>query len=68
MALNMTLSGKEFQCFRKSIDTYSVLGPWLVTPDEIIDPNRLDLWLKVNGQIRQQSNARHLVYDIARLM
>ena len=68
MALDMTLRGKEFQCFRKSIDTYSVLGPWLVTPDEITDPNRLDLWTKVNGQIRQQSNTRHLVYDIARLI
>ena len=68
MALDMTLRGKEFQCFRKSIDTYSVLGPWLVTPDEIADPNQLDLWLKVNGQMRQQSNTRHLVYDIARLI
>ena len=53
MALDMTLRGKEFQCFRKSIDTYSVLEPWLVTTDEITDPNRLDLWTKVNGQIRQ---------------
>lgn len=68
MALDMTLRGKEFQCFRKSIDTYSVLGPWLVTPDEIADPNQLDLWLKVNGEVRQQSNTRHLVYDIARLI
>jgi 2-keto-4-pentenoate hydratase/2-oxohepta-3-ene-1,7-dioic acid hydratase in catechol pathway len=68
MALDMTLRGKEFQCFRKSIDTYSVLGPWLVTPDEISDPNQLDLWLKVNGEMRQQSNTRHLVYDIARLI
>lgn len=68
MALDMTLRGKEFQCFRKSIDTYSVLGPWLVTPDEMADPNQLDLWLKVNGTMRQQSNTRHLVYDIARLI
>ena len=68
MALDMTLRGKEFQCFRKSIDSYSVLGPWLVTPDEIADPNQLDLWLKVNGQMRQQSNTRHLVCDIARLI
>jgi 2-keto-4-pentenoate hydratase/2-oxohepta-3-ene-1,7-dioic acid hydratase in catechol pathway len=68
IAFDMTLRGKEFQCFRKSIDTYSVLGPWMVTPDEIADPNQLDLWLKVNGQMRQQSNTRHLVYDIARLI
>jgi 2-keto-4-pentenoate hydratase/2-oxohepta-3-ene-1,7-dioic acid hydratase in catechol pathway len=68
IAFDMTLRGKEFQCFRKSIDTYSVLGPWMVTPDEIADPNQLDLWLKVNGEMRQQSNTRHLVYDIARLI
>lgn len=68
IALDMTLRGTEFQCFRKSIDSYSVLGPWLVTADEISDPNQLDLWLKVNGEIRQQSNTRHLVYDIARLI
>jgi 2-keto-4-pentenoate hydratase/2-oxohepta-3-ene-1,7-dioic acid hydratase in catechol pathway len=68
IAFDMTLRGKEFQCFRKSIDTYSVLGPWMVTADEISDPNQLDLWLKVNGQMRQQSNTRHLVYDIARLI
>ena len=68
VALDMTLRGKEFQCFRKSIDTYSVLGPWMVTADEIADPNQLDLWLKVNGEMRQQSNTRHLVYDIAKLV
>ena len=68
IALDMTLRGPEFQCFRKSIDTYSVLGPWLVTADEIDDPNQLDLWIKVNGEMRQQSNTRHLVYDIARLI
>jgi len=68
VALDMTLRGTEFQSFRKSIDTYAVLGPWLVTADEIGDPNQLDLWLKVNGEPRQQSNTRHLVYDIARLI
>ena len=68
VALDMTLRGTEFQCFRKSIDSYSVLGPWLVTADEVADPNQLDLWIKVNGEMRQQSNTRHLVYDIGRLI
>ena len=68
VALDMTLRGTEFQCFRKSIDSYSVLGPWMVTADEIADPNQLDLWIKVNGEMRQQSNTRHLVYDVARLI
>ena len=68
IALDMTLRGPEFQCFRKSIDTYSVLGPWMVTPDEIADPNALDVWITVNGEMRQQSNTRHLVYGIAKLI
>jgi len=68
VALDMTLRGPEFQCFRKSIDTYSVAGPWLVTADEVADPNSLDLWLTVNGEARQKSNTRFLVYDIARLI
>ena len=68
VALDMTLRGTEFQCFRKSIDSYSVLGPWMVTADEIDDPDQLDLWIKVNGETRQRSNTRHLVYDVARLI
>jgi len=38
IGLDMTVRGPELQCFRKSIDTYSVLGPWLATADEIADP------------------------------
>jgi 2-keto-4-pentenoate hydratase/2-oxohepta-3-ene-1,7-dioic acid hydratase in catechol pathway len=68
VALDMTLRGPEFQCFRKSIDTYSVIGPWLVTADEVADPDMLDLWLTVNGEPRQQSNTSFLVYNIARLI
>jgi len=68
VALDMTVRGTEFQSFRKSIDTYAVLGPWMVTADEIADPDQLDLWLSVNGQMRQQSNTRHMVYDVARLI
>ncbi|MDB5964895.1 MAG: 2-hydroxyhepta-2,4-diene,7-dioate isomerase [Polaromonas sp.] len=68
VALDMTLRGPEFQCFRKSIDSYSVVGPWLVTPDEVPDPNALGLWLTVNGEARQKSNTSFLVYDIARLI
>ena len=68
VTLDMTLRGPEFQCFRKSIDSYSVVGPWLVTADEIADPNSLDLWLTVNGESRQKSNTRSLVYGIARLI
>jgi 2-keto-4-pentenoate hydratase/2-oxohepta-3-ene-1,7-dioic acid hydratase in catechol pathway len=68
VALDMTVRGTEFQCFRKSIDSYAVLGPWLVTADEIPNPDALDLWLTVNGQMRQQSNTSRMVYDVARLI
>lgn len=68
VTLDMTLRGPEFQCFRKSIDSYSVAGPWLVTADEVPNPNKLELWLTVNGEARQKSNTNMLVYDIAKLI
>ena len=68
IGLDMTVRGPELQCFRKSIDTYSVLGPWLVTADEIADPNDHDLSIKVNGELKQNSNTKYLVYDVERLI
>jgi len=68
IGLDMTVRGPELQCFRKSIDTYSVLGPWLATADEIADPNALDLSIKVNGELRQNSNTKYLVYNVERLI
>ena len=68
IGLDMTVRGPELQCFRKSVDTYSVLGPWIVSKDEIADPNSLDLSIRVNGEVRQNSNTRYLVYDVPRLI
>lgn len=68
IGLDMTLRGAELPSFRKSIDTYSVLAPWLVTRDEVGDPGALDLWLTVNGESRQRSNTRRMVYDVPRLI
>ena len=68
IGLDMTVRGPELQCFRKSVDTYSVLGPWIVSKDEIADPNCLDLSIRVNGEVRQNSNTRYLVYDVHRLI
>ena len=68
IGLDMTVRGPELQCFRKSIDSYSVLGPWLVTPDEVGDPNNLDLSISVNGDVKQSSNTQYLVYDVERLI
>ena len=56
IGLDITIRGPEERSLRKSVDSYSVLGPWLVTADEIPDPGALDLRLSVNGEIRQQSN------------
>ncbi len=68
IGLDMTIRGPELPCFRKSPDTYAVCGPWLVTKDEIPDPNNLDLSLRVNGELRQNSNTRRLVYNVERLI
>ena len=68
IGLDMSLRGKEFQCFRKSIDTYSVLGPWFVTADEISNPDALDLSISVNGELRQKSNTSQMVFSVAKLI
>ncbi len=68
IGLDMTVRGPQFQSFRKSIDSYAVVGPWLTTKDEIADPNDIDFLLTVNGEPRQKSNTRHLDYDIGRLI
>ena len=68
IGLDMTIRGPELQSFRKSVDTYAVCGPWLVTKDEIPDPNRLDLRIKVNGEMRQDANTSDLVYNVEKLI
>ena len=68
IGLDMTTRGKELQSFRKSADTYAVLGPWMVTADEIRNPNNLDLKISVNGEVRQNSNTRELVYNVEKLI
>jgi 2-keto-4-pentenoate hydratase/2-oxohepta-3-ene-1,7-dioic acid hydratase in catechol pathway len=65
---DMTARGPEDRSFRKSIDSYSVLGPWLVTADEIPDPDNVPLTISVNGETRQSSNTRHLIYDCRKLI
>jgi 2-keto-4-pentenoate hydratase/2-oxohepta-3-ene-1,7-dioic acid hydratase in catechol pathway len=68
IGLDMTLRGKEDRSFRKSIDSYTVLGPWIVTADEIADPDSLDLEIRVNGEVRQQANTRDLLADVRNLI
>jgi 2-keto-4-pentenoate hydratase/2-oxohepta-3-ene-1,7-dioic acid hydratase in catechol pathway len=52
----------------KSCDTFAPFGPWLVTQDEIKDPNNLKMWLKVNGETMQSSNSSNLHYKIPFLL
>ena len=68
IGLDITIRGPEERSFRKSADSYAVLGPWLVTADEIPDPEALDLSLSVNGDVRQQSNTRNLTLGVAEIV
>ena len=69
------VSEREFQIERsgqwvkgKSCDTFGPIGPWLVTPDEVEDPQNLDLWLEVDGKRYQNGNTRTMVYGVAYLI
>jgi 2-keto-4-pentenoate hydratase/2-oxohepta-3-ene-1,7-dioic acid hydratase in catechol pathway len=68
IGLDMTVRGAEERSMRKSIDTFTVMGPWMVTPDEIADPHNLDLTLTVNGQPRQSNNTKNLIIKIHELI
>ena len=68
IGLDITIRGTEDRSFRKSVDTHSVLGPWLVTADEIVDPGQLDLQIAVNGEQRQKSNTSRLILSVPELI
>jgi 2-keto-4-pentenoate hydratase/2-oxohepta-3-ene-1,7-dioic acid hydratase in catechol pathway len=52
----------------KSCDTFGPLGPWLVTKDEVPDPQNLGMWLKVNGETMQDGSTKTMVYGVAFLV
>jgi 2-keto-4-pentenoate hydratase/2-oxohepta-3-ene-1,7-dioic acid hydratase in catechol pathway len=52
----------------KGCDTFGPVGPWLVTTDEIKDPQKLDMWLDVNGTKRQRGNTRTMIFGCAYLV
>jgi len=69
------LSEREFQLERsgqwikgKSCDTFGPIGPWLVTPDEVGDPQNLDLWLDVDGKRYQDGTTRTMIFGVAYLI
>lgn len=70
------VSEREFQLERsggqwdkgKGCDTFGPIGPWLVTRDEIKDPQNLDMWLTVNGEKKQNGNTRTMIFNVAKLV
>jgi 2-keto-4-pentenoate hydratase/2-oxohepta-3-ene-1,7-dioic acid hydratase in catechol pathway len=68
IGLDITVRGAEERSYRKSADSYTVLGPVFVTADEIADPHALDMSLWVNGQRRQHSSTGAMTVDIPDLI
>ena len=68
VGLDMSIRGTEDRSFRKSADTFTVLGPWLTTADEIDDPSGLTLWLTLNGEERQRASTSAMTVGIPRLI
>ena len=74
-AVSNDVSEREFQLERggqwdkgKSCETFNPLGPWIVTTDEVTDPQNLAMWLKVNGNVEQSSNTSDMIFDVAYLV
>jgi 2-keto-4-pentenoate hydratase/2-oxohepta-3-ene-1,7-dioic acid hydratase in catechol pathway len=74
-ALHNDYSERGFQLERggqwvkgKSADTFAPLGPFLATRGEIPDPQALDMWLKVNGELRQKSTTANMIFDVPTLV
>lgn len=69
------VSERDFQLKRqgqwtkgKSCDTFGPLGPWLVTPDEVPEPENLKIWLKVNGEMMQDGSTKTMIYGVPYLV
>lgn len=74
-AVSNDVSEREFQIERqgqwtkgKSCDNFGQLGPWLVTRDEVADPQNLNMWLKVNGETMQDGSTKTMVYGVQHLV
>lgn len=73
--LSNDVSEREFQLERggqwdkgKGCDTFGPLGPWLVTKDEVPNPQKLAMWLDVNGQRMQTGNTRTMIFSVAKIV
>jgi 2-keto-4-pentenoate hydratase/2-oxohepta-3-ene-1,7-dioic acid hydratase in catechol pathway len=66
--IDVTLRGKEDRVMRKSYDTFTPIGPAIVTSDEVGDPGALELKLWVNTELRQHANTRDLILDVPNMI
>lgn len=68
LGIDVTVRGTEDRSFRKSMDSYTVLGPWLTTADEVPDPQRVQLAIEQNGVLRQDTNTADMLWSLAKLI
>lgn len=61
--IDISIRGDEERTWRKSFDTFTPIGPWIVTADEVSDPNDLKMKLWVNNELRQNGSTKNLIYD-----
>jgi 2-keto-4-pentenoate hydratase/2-oxohepta-3-ene-1,7-dioic acid hydratase in catechol pathway len=66
--IDVTIRGKEERVMRKSYNTFTPVGPWIVTADEVRDPADIGMRLWVNDELRQQANSRDLIVDIPHMI
>ena len=66
IALDMVVRGSQDRSMRKSVDTYGVAGPWMITADEIADPGNLEMSLAVNGAVKQKCNTNQMIMGLKR--
>lgn len=66
--LDITMRGGEDRSNRKSFDTFTPCGPWVTTKDVLDDPGDIGFSLTTNGELRQQSNTRNLIWSVCRFV
>ena len=66
--LDITIRGKEERVMRKSFDTFTPVGPWITTADEVPDPADIRMRLWVNAEKRQEASTKDLIVDIPRMI
>lgn len=66
--MDMTVRGKEERVFRKSYDSFTPVGPWIITADEVPDFANINMKLWVNDELRQQANTRDLIVDMPNMV